>query len=131
MFVRLKRSGSPCAVREYLQVVEPFRAQGKVRQRLIATLGRLWEQQALPGILARLAHGRCFGFDLERACFALVLQRRCAPGSDLQGMGWLPSSPAFSPSGWRWICRGGSTNARSTSRGRISGAISRRSARST
>src|SRR2546421_6586498 len=40
MFVRLKRSGSPGAAREYLQIVESFREQGKVRQRLIATLGR-------------------------------------------------------------------------------------------
>lgn len=40
MFVRLKRSGSPGAIREYLQIVESFREQGKVRQRLIATLGR-------------------------------------------------------------------------------------------
>jgi len=140
MFVRLKRSGSPGAIREYLQIVESFREQGKVRQRLIATLGRrdelvatgalddlirsltkfsaqvrvvervrhdglqahtarawgpalvfgrLWEQQGLPEIFARLAHGRRFGFDLERAGFALALQRLCAPGSDLQGVGWL------------------------------------------
>lgn len=140
MFVRLKRSGSPGASREYLQIVESFREQGKVRQRLIATLGRrdelvasgalddlirsltkfsaqlrvvervrhdglqahtarawgpalvfgrLWEQQGLPEILARLARGRRFSFDLERASFALALQRLCAPGSDLQGVGWL------------------------------------------
>jgi hypothetical protein len=140
MFVRLKRSGSPGAAREYLQIVESFREQGKVRQRLIATLGRrdelvatgalddlirsltkfserlrvvervrheglqahtarawgpalvfgrLWAQQGLPEILARLADGRRFSFDLERACFALTLQRLCAPGSDLQGAGWL------------------------------------------
>ncbi len=140
MFVRLKRSGPPGAVREYLQIVESFREHGKVRQRLIATLGRrdelvatgalddlirsltkfserlrvvehvrhdglqahtarawgpalvfgrLWEQQGVPEILARLAHGRRFGFDVERACFALALQRLSAPGSDLQGAGWL------------------------------------------
>src|SRR2546430_17405148 len=40
MFVRLKRSGSSDVPREYLQIVESFREQGKVRQRLIATLGR-------------------------------------------------------------------------------------------
>ena len=140
MFVRLKRSGPPGAVREYLQIVESFREQGKVRQRLIATLGRrdelvatgalddlirsltkfserlrvvehvrqdglqahtarawgpalvfgrLWAQQGVPEILARLGQGRRFGFNLERACFALALQRLCAPGSDLQGAGWL------------------------------------------
>jgi hypothetical protein len=142
MFVRLKRSGPTHAPREYLQIVESFREQGKVRQRLIATLGRrdelvatgalddlirslvkfserlrvvdrvrqeglqahtarawgpalvfgrLWEQQGLPEILGRLARGRRFGFDIERACFALALQRLCAPGSDLQGAGWLQS----------------------------------------
>lgn len=140
MFVRLKRSGSPGAPREYLQIVESFREQGKVRQRLIATLGRrdelvatgalddlirsltkfserlrvvervrheglqahtarawgpalvfgrLWEQQGVPDVLRRLARGRRFGFDVERASFALALQRLCAPGSDLQGAGWL------------------------------------------
>src|SRR5260370_29889719 len=40
MFVRLKRSGASAAPREYLQIVESFREQGNVRQRLIATLGR-------------------------------------------------------------------------------------------
>jgi hypothetical protein len=140
MFVRLKRSGPAGAPREYLQIVESFREQGKVRQRLIATLGRrdelvatgalddlirslakfserlrvvdrvrqeglqahtarawgpalvfgrLWEQQGVPEILRRLARGRRFGFDVERACFALALQRLCAPGSDLQGASWL------------------------------------------
>lgn len=38
--MRLKRSGSPRASRESLQIVEPFRDQGRVRQRLLATLGR-------------------------------------------------------------------------------------------
>lgn len=140
MFVRLKRSGPPGAVREYLQIVESYRDAGHVRQRLLATLGRrdqlvasgalddllrslakfserlrvvervrqaglaahtarawgpalvfgrLWEQQGLPTILAGLAEGRRFGFDVERACFGLTLQRLCAPGSDLQGAGWL------------------------------------------
>ena len=37
MFVRAKRSGAY----EYLQVVESQRIDGKVRQRVIATLGRL------------------------------------------------------------------------------------------
>lgn len=37
MFVRVKRSGS----REYLQIVENFREGKKVRQRVIANLGRL------------------------------------------------------------------------------------------
>jgi hypothetical protein len=37
MFVRIKRSGP----REYLQIVENFREGRKVRQRVIANLGRL------------------------------------------------------------------------------------------
>ena len=51
--------------------------------------GRLWEQQGIPEILRRLAEGRKFGFDVERVAFAMTLQRLCAPGSDLQGSGWL------------------------------------------
>jgi len=51
--------------------------------------GRLWEEQGLPEILRRLAEGRKFGFDVERVAFALALQRLCAPGSDLQGSGWV------------------------------------------
>jgi hypothetical protein len=36
-----------------------------------------------------LTRARRFGFDVERACFALALQRLSAPGSDLQGASWL------------------------------------------
>ncbi len=45
--------------------------------------GRLWETQDLPAILRRLGEGRRVTFDVERATFALALQRLCAPGSDL------------------------------------------------
>ena len=51
--------------------------------------GRLWETQHLPALLHRLAEGRKFKFDVERAAFAMALQRLCAPGSDLQGSGWI------------------------------------------
>ena len=51
--------------------------------------GRLWEQQGLPGIVRELTRGRKYGFDVERAVFALALQRLCRPGSDLQGSGWV------------------------------------------
>ncbi|HOL66448.1 MAG TPA: IS1634 family transposase, partial [bacterium] len=50
---------------------------------------RLWREQGLPDILRGLVEGRKFGFDVERVVFALVLQRLCRPGSDLQGAGWL------------------------------------------
>jgi hypothetical protein len=53
--------------------------------------GQLWEAQGLPELLARLAAGRRFQFDLERIAFALALQRLCEPGSDLQGSEWLPT----------------------------------------
>lgn len=140
MFVRVKRSGSGERKHEYLQIVESIRAEGRVRQRVIATLGRrdhliadggldallqslakfseklhvvqrvrsdgieahqarawgpalvferLWQAQRLPEILGALSEGRRFAFDVERACFALALQRLCAPGSDLQGSQWL------------------------------------------
>lgn len=53
--------------------------------------GRLWEHQRLPEVVSALAGARKFGFDVERAAFALVLQRLCEPGSDLQGSQWLQS----------------------------------------
>ncbi len=140
MFVRVKRSGSGRHAREYLQIVESRRDGGRVRQHVIATLGRrdelvaegtldsllqslarfserlrvvervraagveagaarawgpalvfgrLWETQGLPDLLRARARGRRFEFDVERACFALALQRLCAPGSDLQGAAWV------------------------------------------
>jgi hypothetical protein len=51
--------------------------------------GRLWEEQGLPEILRSLSEDRKFGFDVERIAFAMALQRLCAPGSDLQGSGWV------------------------------------------
>jgi hypothetical protein len=36
-----------------------------------------------------LLERRGFAFDVERAAFALALQRLCAPGSDLQGSRWI------------------------------------------
>jgi transposase len=140
MFFRSKKSGSKSQPHEYLQIVESFRDGATVRQRVIATLGRLdqlrasgqidglikslarfsetlkvisatrdprvtncqakiwgpplvfgrlWEQQKMPEVLVGLARGRKFHFPLERAVFALALQRLCEPGSDLQGSHWL------------------------------------------
>jgi Transposase DDE domain len=51
--------------------------------------GRLWAMQGLPELLRTRAGQRRFEFDVERVCFALALQRLCAPGSDLQGAAWL------------------------------------------
>lgn len=58
MFVRVKRSGSGSAAREYLQIVESRREAGSVRQRVIATLGRRDELVAegrLDGLLQSMA----------------------------------------------------------------------------
>jgi hypothetical protein len=140
MFFRAKKSGSKENPQHYLQIVESYRDGKSVRQRVIATVGRLdhlkasgqidglvkslarfsetlrvisaardprintckakswgpslvfnrlWHQQGLPNIVQLLASGRKFHFDLERAVFALSLQRLCEPGSDLQGSQWL------------------------------------------
>lgn len=148
MFFRAKKSGSKNQPHQYLQIVESFRNGKTVRQRVIATLGRLdhlktagqidslvnslvrfsetlrviaavkdpkittcrtkswgpplvfgrlWERQGLPEVISFLAVGRRFRFDLQRAVFALSLQRLCEPGSDLQGSHWLKTveSPGF------------------------------------
>jgi transposase len=41
MFVRLKKFSGKRTTRQYLQVVESYRQEGKMRQRVICTLGRL------------------------------------------------------------------------------------------
>ncbi|MFQ5722509.1 MAG: IS1634 family transposase [Candidatus Aminicenantales bacterium] len=41
MFVRVKKFSGKRTTRQYLQVVESFRAEGKMRQRVLCTLGRL------------------------------------------------------------------------------------------
>jgi hypothetical protein len=87
---------------ENLRVVEAGRDSGLVARTArqwgpALVLGRLWERQGLPDLLRKLAQGRKFEFDLERASFALSLQRLCAPGSDLAGSEWLKTveAPGF------------------------------------
>lgn len=145
MFIRKKRSARNGAEYEYLQIVRSRREGRKVRQEVIATLGRadklvvdgevdgllrslakfsdklrvveaarlpdaaaqparqwgpalvfgrLWEEQGIPEILRKLSKDRKFDLDVERAAFAMALQRLCAPGSDLQGFGWLSTMEA-------------------------------------
>ncbi len=116
MFVRVKSSGTGTHAREYLQIVESRRAGGRVRQHVIATLGRrdrlvadgtldsllqslarfserlrIVERVCAEGVeaVAARARERRFEFDVERVGFALALQRLCAPGSDLQGAAWV------------------------------------------
>ena len=148
MFVRSKSSVHKGAAYEYLQIVRSYREGGKVRQQVIASLGRrdrliasgeldgllrslakfsdnlrvveavrtsglaartarqwgpalvfgrLWDRQGLPDLLRKLAQDRKFEFDLERATFAMALQRLCAPGSDLAGSEWVRTvaAPGF------------------------------------
>ena len=87
---------------ERFRVVERVRTEGLQAHQAktwgpALVFGRLWETQGLPAILGRLAAGRRVTFDVERATFALALQRLCAPGSDLQGAAWLPTveAPGF------------------------------------
>jgi hypothetical protein len=145
MFVRAKRSVQSGKTYEYLQIVESYRDEGRVRQRVLLTLGRrdqvaasgdldglirslsrfserlrvidtadksglrarearlwgpaivfgrLWERQGVPELLASVARERRFEFDVERVCFAMALQRLCAPGSDLRGSSWVQTVEA-------------------------------------
>jgi hypothetical protein len=45
--------------------------------------------EGLDAEIARPSSRRGFEFDVERVTFALALQRRCAPGSDLSGSSWV------------------------------------------
>jgi hypothetical protein len=79
---------------ERLRVVEAVRTKG-LRARTTKqwgpplVFGRLWERQGLPEVLGRFLEGRKFEFSVERATFALALQRLCCPGSDLEGSKWV------------------------------------------
>jgi arginine repressor len=57
MFIRLKRSGNQAHPHDYLQIVESYRIERSVRQRVIATLGRLDQLRAegqLDGLIKSL-----------------------------------------------------------------------------
>jgi hypothetical protein len=85
-----------------LRVVEAVRSSGMLARSAKSwgpalVFGRLWERQGLPAELRRLSEDRRFRFDVERATFAMALQRLCCPGSDLQGSGWVKTveAPGF------------------------------------
>jgi len=85
-----------------LRVVEAVRTSGLAARTArqwgpALVFGRLWDRQGLPDLLRKLAQGRKFEFDLERAAFAMALQRLCAPGSDLAGSEWIRTvaAPGF------------------------------------
>jgi hypothetical protein len=145
MFVHTKRSDRNGVSYEYLQIVRSYRKGGKVRQQVMASLGRkeallasgeldgllrslskyseklqvveavrtsglaartarqwgpalvfgrLWEKQGLPAFLSAWSQDRKFAFPVERVCFAMALQRLCAPGSDLAGSAWVKTVEA-------------------------------------
>lgn len=88
---------------EKLRVVEKARTQNLAAHSSktwgpALVFGRLWEEQGLSEIFRALVKDRKFGFDLKQVAFAMSLQRLCAPGSDLQGSGWLATveAPGFS-----------------------------------
>ena len=55
----------------------------------VLVFDRLWHKQGLSDLMHKLSDERRFKFDVERAGFALALQRLCEPGSDLQGSQWM------------------------------------------
>ncbi|MBW2057597.1 MAG: transposase, partial [Deltaproteobacteria bacterium] len=58
MFTRLKKLKTKKTVHEYLQIVESYREEGKPKQRVIATLGRmdrLLEGGRLDGLIESLS----------------------------------------------------------------------------
>jgi hypothetical protein len=61
----------------------------------------LWEKQGLLELLQRLVQDRNFAFSIDRAAFAMDLQRLGVPGSDLAGSEWIKTveSPGFEGSG--------------------------------
>ncbi len=58
MFVRVKSNGTGPNARKYLQIVESYRQSGRVRQRVISTLGRidkLQDSKTLAGVIDSLS----------------------------------------------------------------------------
>jgi hypothetical protein len=93
---------SLAAFSDKLKVVEAIRESGLAARTAkqwgpALVFGRLWEKQGLPDLLQRLAQDRKFAFSVERAAFALALQRLCIPGSDLAGSEWVKTveAPGF------------------------------------
>lgn len=131
---KIKKKGR---IYEYVQIIENYRKDGKIKQRLVMTLGRkdevdtkkvdalienlgkfseklmvlrkddpdmrvewsrpcglpflyrqLWERVGLQAVVADLAQGREYGFDVERALFLLVLNRLMDPRSELGISAW-------------------------------------------
>lgn len=140
MFTRIKSVRSGGRTYQYLQLLKSHREGDKVRQTVVASLGRvdelvesgqlqriveswarlcpqvqllnaaregtlqverdrcwgpvliferIWKDLGLDQLLSSLAQRQSLQFNLERAAFAIVLQRLVAPGSDLAGSKWI------------------------------------------
>jgi hypothetical protein len=92
----------PAKFTDKLRVVEATRSPDLQAHRSLQwgpalVFGRLWEKQGIPEILNQPSRDRRFEFDVERAAFAMALQRLCEPGSDLGGSQWVANveAPGF------------------------------------
>ncbi len=81
MFFRQKKSGK----RAYLQIVENRREDGRVRQRVLLTIGRFDGLNASGALDALLSSGARFS---ERVSMLLAA---CAAGSPSGGSAWSPA----------------------------------------
>jgi transposase len=87
------------AFSDRLEVLDTYRAEKELHGEKSREWGRplvfqrLWERCGFPDIISRIIKAagpeERYGFDVERAVFAQVLQRICSPGSDLKGSRWL------------------------------------------
>lgn len=85
MFLRAKRSVQNGRTYEYLQICETFRDQGRVRQRIVATLGKLddlrasGQLDALAASFAKLSEAITVIGDHERGALETVRTSRIGP----------------------------------------------------
>jgi hypothetical protein len=85
---RLIRALAPYTGRE-VYALEDLELVGAREYGVVAVLEHLWQMLELGRILAGLAEGRSFGFDVEKAVRALVYARVVAPSSDRGVVRWL------------------------------------------
>jgi hypothetical protein len=85
MFIRAKRSVQNGRTYEYLQIVETFRDNGRVRQRIVATLGKLDDLRAagqidaLASSLAKFSESAAVIGDHKRGALETVSTRKIGP----------------------------------------------------
>jgi len=85
MFIRAKRSVQNGRAYEYLQIVETFRDNGRVRQRILASLGKLEDLRAegkidaLASSLAKFSESAAVIGDHKRGALETVSTRKIGP----------------------------------------------------